>query len=115
MDQLQDAALFTTHNDMEVFAPVAPAFVFDSEEDVPEPVNRTRFGLASSVFTRDMGRVCRMFEGLEYGMTGVNDVTLPLPGALRRRQGKRMGREGGCGSLQDYMDTRPAVPGCIDA
>ncbi|HIU16975.1 MAG TPA: NAD-dependent succinate-semialdehyde dehydrogenase [Candidatus Avidesulfovibrio excrementigallinarum] len=100
----------------EIFGPVAPVYVFDTEEEVIELANRTPYGLASYVYTRDIGRVYRMIEGLEYGMTGVNDVTLataeaPFGGVKE----SGMGREGGCESLKDFMDPKLAVLGDIRA
>ncbi len=100
----------------EIFGPVAPVYVFDTEEEVIELANRTQYGLASYVYTRDIGRVYRMIEGLEYGMTGVNDVTLataeaPFGGVKE----SGMGREGGCESLKDFMDPKLAVLGDIRA
>lgn len=98
----------------EIFGPVAPVLVFDTEDEALKLANRTRYGLASYVYTRDIGRVYRMIEGLEYGMTGVNDVALAAPevpfGGVKE---SGMGREGGCESLKDFMDPKLAVLGDI--
>ncbi len=56
----------------ETFGPVAPVFRFDTEEEVVAAANATEFGLAAYVFTRDVGRVFRVGEALEYGMVGIN-------------------------------------------
>mgnify|MGYP003340205609 FL=1 len=56
----------------ETFGPVAPIFRFETEEEVIAAANATEFGLAAYVFTRDVGRVFRVSEALEYGMVGVN-------------------------------------------
>ena len=56
----------------ETFGPVAPVFRFDTEEEAVAAANATEFGLAAYVFTRDVGRVFRVGEALEYGMVGIN-------------------------------------------
>ncbi len=56
----------------ETFGPLAPVFRFDTEAEVIAAANATEFGLAAYVFTRDVGRVFRVGEGLEYGMVGIN-------------------------------------------
>ncbi len=56
----------------ETFGPVAPVFRFDTEEQAIAAANATEFGLAAYVFTRDVGRVFRVGEALEYGMVGIN-------------------------------------------
>jgi acyl-CoA reductase-like NAD-dependent aldehyde dehydrogenase len=60
----------------EIFGPVAPVFKFSSEEEVIELANATEFGLASYFYARDLGRVFRVAEALEYGMVCVNDGIL---------------------------------------
>ncbi|QMV00464.1 succinate-semialdehyde dehydrogenase [Devosia sp. D6-9] len=56
----------------ETFGPVAPVFVFDTEEEVVAVANDTEFGLAGYFFSRDIGRIFRVAEDLEYGMVGIN-------------------------------------------
>jgi len=56
----------------ETFGPVAPVFRFETEAEAIAAANATEFGLAAYVYTRDVGRVFRVSEGLEYGMVGVN-------------------------------------------
>src|ERR1700710_2881314 len=56
----------------ETFGPVAPIFVFDTEEEVIAAANDTEFGLASYFYTREAARVWRVGEALEFGMVGIN-------------------------------------------
>ncbi|GAA4133725.1 NAD-dependent succinate-semialdehyde dehydrogenase [Aminobacter aganoensis] len=56
----------------ETFGPLAPVFVFDDENDVVGRANDTEFGLAAYLYSRDIGRIFRVGEALEYGMVGVN-------------------------------------------
>src|SRR6202007_2110830 len=56
----------------ETFGPVAPLFRFKNEQDAVHMANDTEFGLAAYFFTRDVGRVWRVSEALEYGMIGIN-------------------------------------------
>jgi len=56
----------------ETFGPVAPLFRFGTEEEAILMANDTDYGLAAYFYTRDMGRVCRVSESLEYGMVGIN-------------------------------------------
>ncbi|MBB3272529.1 succinate-semialdehyde dehydrogenase/glutarate-semialdehyde dehydrogenase [Pseudomonas sp. OG7] len=55
-----------------IFGPVAPIFRFSSEQDVIAQANDTEFGLACYLYARDVGRIWRVSEALEYGMVGVN-------------------------------------------
>src|SRR3546814_1993783 len=56
----------------ETFGPLAPLFRFETEDEVVAMANDTEFGLASYFYARDLGRVWRVAERLEYGMVGVN-------------------------------------------
>ncbi|MFT2604780.1 aldehyde dehydrogenase family protein, partial [Escherichia coli] len=56
----------------EVFGPVAPVFRFKTEEEAIRMANDTEYGLAAYFYARDVGRVWRVGEALEYGMVGIN-------------------------------------------
>jgi succinate-semialdehyde dehydrogenase/glutarate-semialdehyde dehydrogenase len=88
----------------ETFGPLAPLFRFHSDEEVVAMANDTEFGLASYFYTRDIGRVWRVGEGLEYGMVGINTGLLsnemaPFGGVKQ----SGLGREGSSYGLDDYM------------
>ncbi|MFP6640465.1 MAG: NAD-dependent succinate-semialdehyde dehydrogenase, partial [Myxococcota bacterium] len=57
----------------EIFGPVAPIFRFETEQEVIDMANDTEFGLASYFYTRDIGRIWRVSEALEYGIVGINE------------------------------------------
>ncbi len=57
----------------ETFGPVAPLYRFKSEEDAVKMANDTEFGLASYFYSRDIGRIWRVAEALEYGIVGINE------------------------------------------
>lgn len=87
----------------ETFGPVAALFRFTSESEVIELANDTEYGLASYVYSRDLGRVFRMSESLEYGMVGVNTGLIsnemaPFGGVKQ----SGMGREGSRFGIDDY-------------
>ena len=91
----------------ETFGPVAPIFTFETEEEVLAKANNTPYGLASYFYTKDLGRVIRMYEGLEYGIVGVHD---PVPTTVQAPFGgvkeSGMGREGGPNGLDDFLETK---------
>ena len=91
----------------EIFGPVAPLFRFKTEEDAIRMANDTEFGLASYFYARDMGRVFRVSEGLEYGMVGVNTGLIsteiaPFGGV----KSSGLGREGSRHGLDDYLEMK---------
>jgi succinate-semialdehyde dehydrogenase/glutarate-semialdehyde dehydrogenase len=91
----------------EIFGPVAPIFKFRSEQQAIEMANDTEFGLASYVFTRDIGRVWRVSEAIEYGMVGVNEVGITseiIPFGGVKESGN--GREGSKYGLDDYTELK---------
>ena len=99
----------------EIFGPVAPVVTFNTEAQAIALANETQAGLASYVFTKDLGRTWRLSEALEYGMVGINEVILamaeaPFGGIKESGQG----REGGCEGLLDYMETKYILMGGID-
>ena len=91
----------------ETFGPVAPLFRFKTEEEAIKMANDTEFGLASYFYTRDIGRVWRVSEALEYGMVGVNSgliSTEVAPFGGIKESG--LGREGGTYGIDDYLEVK---------
>lgn len=88
----------------EIFGPVAPLFKFSSDEEVIHMANDTKFGLASYFYSRDIGRVWRVAEALEYGIVGINtglisNAAAPFGGVKQ----SGLGREGSSYGLDDYL------------
>jgi len=91
----------------ETFGPLAPLFKFDTEEEVIRRANDTIFGLASYFYARDIGRITRVQEALEYGMVGVNTgliSTEVAPFGGVKQSG--LGREGSHHGIEDYMELK---------
>jgi succinate-semialdehyde dehydrogenase/glutarate-semialdehyde dehydrogenase len=91
----------------ETFGPVAPVIPFDSEEEVLAMANDTDYGLASYVYTNDLGRAWRAVEKLRFGIVGVNDIN--PTGAAAPFGGVKesgLGREGGQEGILEYLDTK---------
>ena len=91
----------------ETFGPLAPLFKFDTEEEVIQRANDTIFGLASYFYARDIGRITRVQEQLEYGMVGVNTGLIsnemaPFGGVKQ----SGLGREGSRHGIDDYMELK---------
>ncbi|MDU2240860.1 MAG: NAD-dependent succinate-semialdehyde dehydrogenase [Paenibacillus sp.] len=89
----------------ETFGPIAPIFEFETEAEAVKKANDTEYGLASYVFTRDLSRMIRIAEKLEYGIVGIND---PLPTVAQAPFGgikeSGIGREGGKYGIEDYLE-----------
>lgn len=88
----------------ETFGPLAPLFKFETEEEVIQYANDTEFGLASYFYSRDIGRIFRVAEALEYGMVGVNSGLIsnevaPFGGVKQ----SGLGREGSKYGIEDYL------------
>ncbi len=91
----------------EIFGPVASLFRFETEAEVVQAANATRFGLAAYVYTRDVGRTWRISEDLEYGMVGVNTgliSTEVAPFGGVKESG--LGREGSKYGIEDFMEIK---------
>jgi succinate-semialdehyde dehydrogenase/glutarate-semialdehyde dehydrogenase len=91
----------------ETFGPVAPLFRFEDEADVIAQANDTIFGLASYFYARDLGRVWRVAEALEYGMVGINTgliSTEVAPFGGIKQSG--LGREGSKYGVEDFLEMK---------
>jgi len=91
----------------EIFGPVAPIFRFSTEEEVIAQANDTEFGLACYVYARDVGRVWRVSEALEYGMVGVNvGVVATEVAPFGGVKASGLGREGSRYGIEDYLEIK---------
>jgi len=91
----------------ETFGPVAPLFRFETEDDVIAMANDTIFGLASYFYARDLSRVYRVAEALEYGIVGVNSgiiSTEMAPFGGIKQSG--LGREGSHHGIEEYTEMK---------
>ncbi|MCK6419303.1 MAG: NAD-dependent succinate-semialdehyde dehydrogenase [Aquabacterium sp.] len=91
----------------ETFGPVAPVFRFKTEAEAIELANATEFGLASYFYSRDIGRIFRVGEALEYGMVGINTgliSTAEVPFGGVKQSG--LGREGAHQGMDDYVEIK---------
>jgi len=99
----------------EIFGPVAPLFKFESEAELLEMANDTEYGLAAYFYSRDIGRVWRIAEQLEFGIVGVNEAMIsnemaPFGGVKE----SGAGREGSKYGMDDYMELKYICMGGID-
>ena len=91
----------------ETFGPVAPVFRFKTDDEAVTLANATEFGLASYFYSRDIGRIFRVAEALEYGMVGVNTgliSTAEVPFGGVKQSG--LGREGSRHGIDDYVEMK---------
>ncbi|MGO2241726.1 MAG: NAD-dependent succinate-semialdehyde dehydrogenase [Halomonas sp.] len=96
----------------ETFGPLAAVFPFDDEQTAIAMANDTQYGLAAYFYSRDLARVWRVAEALEYGMVGINtgaisNAAAPFGGV----KASGLGREGGHQGLEEYLETKYL---CID-
>ena len=99
----------------ETFGPVAPLFKFKTEEQAIEMANATEFGLACYFYSRDIGRVWRVAEGLEYGMVGINEgiiSTAEAPFGGVKESG--LGREGSHHGVEEYLEMKYMLMGGLN-
>ncbi len=94
----------------EIFGPVAPILTFRTEQEVIERANNTIFGLASYIYTRELGRAVRVAEALDYGLVGINDAAgytheIPFGGFKQSGLGRECGREG----LNEYLEIKSMI------
>ena len=91
----------------EIFGPVAPISVFDTEDEAVAVANDTEFGLVSYVFTSDLSRALRVSERLETGMVGLNQGVVSNPAApFGGVKQSGIGREGGRVGIDEYLETK---------
>ncbi len=98
----------------ETFGPVAPLFRFTTEDDAIRMANDTDFGLASYFYARDIGRIFRVAEALEYGIVGINEgiiSTAEAPFGGVKQSG--LGREGSKYGIEDYLEVKYLALGGI--
>ena len=96
----------------ETFGPVAPLFRFKTEAEAIQMANDTEFGLACYFYTRDIGRVWRVGEGLEYGIVGINEGIIstevaPFGGV----KDSGIGREGSIHGMEEYVEIKYMLMG----
>ncbi len=99
----------------ETFGPVAPLFRFKDEADVVAMANDTEFGLAAYFYARDLGRVWRVAEALEYGIVGINSGIIsselaPFGGVKQ----SGLGREGSHHGIEEYVEIKYLLMGGLD-
>ena len=99
----------------ETFGPLAPLFRFESEEEAVRMANDTEYGLASYLYSRDVSRVWRVAEALEYGMVGINTGLIstsiaPFGGV----KSSGIGREGSKYGIEDYLEIKYMCIGGIN-
>lgn len=100
----------------ETFGPVAPVITFNDEEAVIHAANDTPYGLAAYLYTRDIGRVWRVAEALEYGMVGINTGIISaenVPFGGVKHSG--IGREGSYQGMEEYLETKYLCMGGVDS
>ena len=99
----------------ETFGPLAPVFRFKSDAEVVKWANDTEFGLAAYFYSRDIGRIWKTAEQLEYGIVGINEgiiSTEVAPFGGMKESG--MGREGSKYGIEDYVETKYLCMGGIN-
>ena len=100
----------------ETFGPFAPVFRFTTEQQAIDAANNTEFGLASYFYSRDVGRIFRVGEALEYGMVGINAGVIAsehVPFGGVKQSG--LGREGSHHGIDDYLELKYLCLGDINA
>ncbi len=98
----------------EIFGPVAPLYRFSTEAEAVALANDTEYGLAAYFYSRDVGRIFRVMEALEYGMVGVNEGLLAneaVPFGGIKESG--LGREGSKYGIEDFLELKYACLGGI--
>jgi succinate-semialdehyde dehydrogenase/glutarate-semialdehyde dehydrogenase len=112
---LSDVTAEMSLSQEEIFGPVAPLFRFSSAEEAIRLANDTPYGLAAYFYARDLGRVWRVAEGLDYGMIGINEgiiSTEVAPFGGMKQSG--LGREGARAGIDEYLETKYLCMGGLE-
>ena len=100
----------------EIFGPVSPLYRFTSVDEAIAMANDTQYGLASYFYARDIGRIWRAAEALEYGIVGVNTGLISTPvapfGGVKE---SGIGREGSHYGIDEYLEIKYVALGGLDA
>ncbi len=100
----------------EIFGPVAPLIKFETEQEAIELANDTEFGLAAYFYSRDIGRVWRVAEGVDYGIVGINEGLISneaAPFGGMKQSGN--GREGSKYGMDEYLEIKYLCMGGIES
>lgn len=104
---LTDIPASASIRDEEIFGPVAAIYTFDTEKEAVTEANATPYGLASYVFTQDLGRALRVADAIDAGMTAINRGLISNPAApFGGTKQSGLGREGGTEGLVAYQETK---------
>ena len=98
----------------ETFGPLAPVFRFKTEQEAIDAANATIFGLASYFYARDIGRITRVSEALEYGIVGINTGLISsehVPFGGVKQSG--LGREGSTHGIAEYLEMKYLCTGDV--
>src|SRR3981189_1891693 len=99
----------------ETFGPVAPLYRFKTEAEAIKMANDTEFGLASYFYSRDIGRIWRVAEALEYGIVGINEGLISTEiapfGGMKERG---IGRDGSKQCTEEFLEVKYLCMGGID-
>jgi succinate-semialdehyde dehydrogenase/glutarate-semialdehyde dehydrogenase len=99
----------------ETFGPVAPLFRFSTEAEAIQMANDTEFGLAAYFYARDVGRIFRVADALEYGIIGINEGLISTEVApFGGMKSSGLGREGSKYGIEDYLEIKYLALGGID-
>ena len=109
---LTDVPLEARLTKEEIFGPVAPISVFDTDDEAVAAANDTEFGLVSYLFTENVNRALRVCEALESGMVGLNTGLVSNPAApFGGIKQSGLGREGGAVGIEEYLETKYVAVG----
>jgi succinate-semialdehyde dehydrogenase/glutarate-semialdehyde dehydrogenase len=91
----------------ETFGPVAPVIIYGEDDDVLAMANDTEYGLAAYVYTKDLKTAYRFFEGLNFGIVGINDINPTSAAApFGGMKDSGLGREGAIEGIHEYLETK---------